>query len=80
MSTSFSLREAIVTHAQATVDGKNAENLMSESEKNVIYLPSERTLNSGGDLCRVGGNLGVWGGADAPKLDTPWWTKAQSWS
>lgn len=46
LSTSFSFHEARLTQAQATVEGKNAENLQSEIETNVIYFKSEETLSS----------------------------------
>lgn len=59
LSTSFSLQEATATQAQASVEGRNAENLQSEGEKSIIYSISE-TLSSGWDSCKVG----VGGGGD----------------
>lgn len=54
LSTSFSVQEAMLTHAHATVEGRNAEKLQSEIETNVIYCKSEETLSSGWNSCRVG--------------------------
>lgn len=65
LSTSFSLHEAMLTHAQATVEGKNAENLQSETETN----NKVGRRSSGWNSCRVG--VGGRGRGGTTILDTP---------